>query len=79
MQEIVKAQEKSMAARGFVIRISRNALEHFRASPGDEGYDLRLDVGEKGLPLTYVSGIEPQGPAETIYLEKLKKKLLRSK
>lgn len=56
------------ASKGIVIAIKKSALEKYRHQDvyPDEGFFLK--TGENGLPLEFVSGIEPVGQPEWDYL-----------
>lgn len=58
--------------KGFLIAISREALEKWRPTDGDQpGIDEKIFV-PAGLPFRFISAIQPLGPVERAYVERLR-------
>jgi hypothetical protein len=63
--------------RGFLIALSRSALERFDVSHGDvPGHDLKL-YAPSGVPFEAIAGIEPLGDVEFRFFEELQAALAR--
>ncbi|HZE87716.1 MAG TPA: hypothetical protein VE090_05960 [Methylomirabilota bacterium] len=68
MERLIADAEK---AKGVIAGINHTVLSHWELRPGDQGNDLRINMGEVS-PKVAFSGIKPMGEIEIAYFRSLK-------
>ena len=71
---LIKAIEVSSNRAGVVVGIRKEAVDAFRVSRGDSGWDIRFNLMPDGMGIEFLSAVEPQGREEIAFFQQLARK-----
>mgnify|MGYP001569768541 CR=1 FL=1 len=72
-EKLDQAVQDARGRKGIVLGIKPDIFEKYTPSVGDN-YDLKIETGDEGFPLEYISGILAIGEEEQQYFEELCRK-----
>jgi hypothetical protein len=72
-QQLAEAEQHAKTRRGVVLGLTRSALDKYPLSPGDDvaNGDIRLSLGQNGIPATAFSGLKALGEEESLFFQRL--------